>query len=57
MVYPKSKRFFQVCILLVHRIYFDATIGFVVHGYLGGRTLFTKSFGLALSVGSGLTLG
>ncbi|KAL4078358.1 chloride channel [Scleroderma yunnanense] len=31
--------------------------GFVIHGYLGGRTLFTKSLGLALSVGSGLSLG
>lgn len=31
--------------------------GFVIHGYLGARTLFTKSLGLALSVGSGLTLG
>ncbi|KAJ3504402.1 hypothetical protein NLJ89_g7954 [Agrocybe chaxingu] len=31
--------------------------GFVVHGYLGGRTLFTKSVGLALSVASGLSLG
>ncbi|KAF8630644.1 hypothetical protein AX15_002795 [Amanita polypyramis BW_CC] len=31
--------------------------GFVIHGYLGGRTLFTKSVGLALSVGSGLSLG
>ncbi|KAN0091183.1 Chloride channel [Tylopilus felleus] len=31
--------------------------GFVIHGYLGVRTLFTKSFGLALSVGSGLALG
>ncbi|KAJ6586988.1 chloride channel [Mycena vulgaris] len=31
--------------------------GFVIHGYLGGRTLFTKSVGLALSVASGLTLG
>ncbi|KIJ67825.1 hypothetical protein HYDPIDRAFT_107337 [Hydnomerulius pinastri MD-312] len=31
--------------------------GFVIHGYLGARTLFTKSFGLALSVGSGLSLG
>jgi len=31
--------------------------GFVIHGYLGARTLFTKSVGLALSVGSGLTLG
>lgn len=31
--------------------------GFVIHGYLGGRTLFTKSIGLALSVGSGLSLG
>lgn len=31
--------------------------GFVIHGYLGVRTLFTKSLGLALSVGSGLSLG
>jgi hypothetical protein len=31
--------------------------GFVIHGYLGGRTLFTKSVGLAFSVASGLTLG
>ncbi|KAB5589136.1 ClC voltage-gated chloride channel protein [Ceratobasidium theobromae] len=31
--------------------------GFVMHGYLGGRTLFTKSVGLALSVASGLSLG
>ncbi|KAG8863296.1 hypothetical protein FRB96_008787 [Tulasnella sp. 330] len=31
--------------------------GFVIHGYLGGRTLFTKSLGLSLSVASGLSLG
>ncbi|KAA1473891.1 hypothetical protein DENSPDRAFT_780653 [Dentipellis sp. KUC8613] len=31
--------------------------GFVIHGYLGGRTLFTKSVGLALSTASGLSLG
>ncbi|KAH7097978.1 chloride channel [Auriculariales sp. MPI-PUGE-AT-0066] len=31
--------------------------GFVIHGYLGGRTLFTKAVGLTLSVASGLTLG
>ncbi|KAJ7251496.1 chloride channel [Mycena haematopus] len=31
--------------------------GFVIHGYLGGRTLVTKSVGLALSVASGLSLG
>ncbi|KAG9045510.1 hypothetical protein FS837_006172 [Tulasnella sp. UAMH 9824] len=31
--------------------------GFVIHGYLGGVTLFTKSVGLALSVASGLSLG
>ncbi|KDR75843.1 hypothetical protein GALMADRAFT_248571 [Galerina marginata CBS 339.88] len=31
--------------------------GFVIHGYLGGRTLFTKSVGLSLSVASGLSLG
>lgn len=34
-----------------------AISGFVIHGYLGGRTLFTKSVGLALSVASGLSLG
>lgn len=33
------------------------TLGFVIHGYLGGRTLFTKCVGLALSVASGLSLG
>lgn len=32
-------------------------IGFVIHGYLGGWTLFTKSLGLSLSVASGLSLG
>jgi chloride channel 3/4/5 len=31
--------------------------GFVIHGYLGGRTLFTKAVGLAFSVASGLSLG
>ena len=31
--------------------------GFVIHGYLGCRTLFTKSVGLSLSVASGLSLG
>jgi chloride channel 3/4/5 len=31
--------------------------GFVIHGYLGGRTLFIKAVGLALSVASGLSLG
>jgi chloride channel 3/4/5 len=31
--------------------------GFVIHGYLGFWTLFTKSVGLALSVASGLSLG
>ncbi|KAH0589057.1 hypothetical protein H2248_004829 [Termitomyces sp. 'cryptogamus'] len=31
--------------------------GFVIHGYLGARVLFTKSVGLALSVASGLSLG
>jgi hypothetical protein len=31
--------------------------GFVIHGYLGGRTLFTKAVGLSLSVASGLSLG
>ncbi|KAG1816060.1 chloride channel [Suillus subaureus] len=30
---------------------------FVIHGYLGGRVLFTKALGLALSVSSGLSLG
>lgn len=33
------------------------TVGFVIHGYLGARVLFTKSVGLALSVASGLSLG
>ncbi|KZO95441.1 hypothetical protein CALVIDRAFT_516238 [Calocera viscosa TUFC12733] len=31
--------------------------GFVIHGYLGGRVLLTKTIGLALSVASGLSLG
>ncbi|KAF8521256.1 chloride channel [Hysterangium stoloniferum] len=31
--------------------------GFVIHGYLGGRTLAVKTIGLALSVASGLSLG
>lgn len=31
--------------------------GFVIHGYLGTWTLFTKAVGLALSVASGLSLG
>lgn len=31
--------------------------GFVIHGYLGGRVLFTKALGLAFSVSSGLSLG
>ncbi|KAJ7096255.1 clc channel [Mycena epipterygia] len=35
----------------------SGTSRFVIHGYLGGRTLFTKSVGLALSVASGLSLG
>jgi chloride channel 3/4/5 len=38
-------------------IFFFFHVGFVIHGYLGGRTLFTKSVGLALSVASGLSLG
>lgn len=29
----------------------------MIHGYLGGRTLFTKAVGLSLSVASGLSLG
>ncbi|PPQ67255.1 hypothetical protein CVT25_005839 [Psilocybe cyanescens] len=35
----------------------ESGISFVIHGYLGGRTLFTKAVGLALSVASGLSLG
>jgi chloride channel 3/4/5 len=31
--------------------------GFVIRGYLGFSTLFVKSFGLALSVASGMSLG
>jgi chloride channel 3/4/5 len=33
------------------------TQGFVIHGYLGGRTLVTKCIGLPLAVASGLSLG
>jgi chloride channel 3/4/5 len=31
--------------------------GFVIHGFLGARVLFTKAVGLSLAVASGLTLG
>ncbi|RKP10007.1 chloride channel [Thamnocephalis sphaerospora] len=31
--------------------------GFVIHGFLGGWTLVIKSIGLALSVGSGMSIG
>lgn len=31
--------------------------GFVIRGYLGSVVLFVKSFGLALSVASGMSLG
>ncbi|KAF5354712.1 hypothetical protein D9756_005341 [Leucocoprinus leucothites] len=31
--------------------------GFVIHGYLGGRVLFTKAVGLPMAVASGLSLG
>ncbi|KAI8056954.1 chloride channel [Syncephalis plumigaleata] len=31
--------------------------GFVIHGFLGGWTLLIKSIGLALSVGSGMSIG
>jgi len=41
------KRFYQLLL----------SAGFVIHGYLGGRTLITKAVGLALSVASGLSLG
>ena len=60
MVSRKSKRFFQVLIppnCPRADSIFTLHPGFVIHGYLGARTLFTKSFGLALSVGSGLSLG
>jgi hypothetical protein len=57
---PKSRLFCQVCYpLLVSSMgpkMFCGT-GFVIHGYLGGRTLATKCVGLALSVASGLSLG
>lgn len=39
------------------RQWLSIQIGFVIRGYLGGRVLFTKSVGLALSVASGLSLG
>ncbi|KAJ3575087.1 hypothetical protein NP233_g1329 [Leucocoprinus birnbaumii] len=31
--------------------------GFVIHGFLGGRVLFTKAVGLSMAVASGLSLG
>lgn len=38
-------------------IYRESDKGFVIHGYLGARTLFTKAVGLTLSVAAGLSLG
>ncbi|KAG6891477.1 hypothetical protein C0992_006208 [Termitomyces sp. T32_za158] len=51
----KAKRF--CCPALNGLIAFILSSGFVIHGYLGARVLFTKSVGLALSVASGLSLG
>lgn len=36
---------------------FRTFLGFVMRGYLGGRTLATKAIALPMSVASGLTLG
>ena len=47
----------QMCSSDLRKLILFASTGFVIHGYLGGRTLFTKSVGLALSVASGLSLG
>jgi hypothetical protein len=59
VVFLKSKLFSPVRGAAIDSrcLRFTYLIGFVIHGYLGGRTLFTKSVGLALSVGSGLSLG
>ncbi len=48
-VSPERTQQYFICVQCV--------AGFVIHGYLGGRTLFTKSVGLTLSVASGLSLG
>jgi hypothetical protein len=58
--FQKSKQFFLVGIYLFipSRLIAQFSLqGFVIHGYLGGRTLFTKCTGLALAVASGLSLG
>lgn len=58
VVYRKLRRFCRVAISsLVATYTLTLRQGFVIHGYLGGRTLFTKAVGLALSVASGLSLG
>lgn len=50
-----NSRFFYPFVLI--KINFFSPKGFVIHGYLGVRTLFTKCTGLALAVASGLSLG
>jgi H+/Cl- antiporter ClcA len=62
VAYRKLKLFspvrtFRFDAMISFLIFFFFHVGFVIHGYLGGRTLFTKSVGLALSVASGLSLG
>jgi H+/Cl- antiporter ClcA len=58
--FQKSKPFFPVSTYFFPPntlIIWFSFQGFVIHGYLGGRTLFTKCTGLALAVASGLSLG
>jgi len=60
--YLRSRRSYQVNLplgdwYLLFVLSYERSAGFVIHGYLGGRTLFIKSIGLALSVGSGMSLG
>lgn len=58
--YQKSRQSCRVRIISLyirHRDVYSSRAGFVIHGYLGGRTLFTKAVGLAFSVASGLSLG
>jgi len=55
----KSRQFYLVSLqhLACQGRTAEGLLGFVIHGYLGGRVLFTKSVGLAMSVASGLSLG
>ena len=60
VVFRKSKPYCRVIFTgfyIDEAMTYSVVLGFVIHGYLGGRTLFTKSVGLSLSVASGLSLG